>query len=193
MAIVIPNTFRVVWNWTGPGVNAHNVTHFQTTRTKDELAEVLLDESANLVTTHLWQPIQQDYQCTSLDITPLDGVTATEQYVPTVVRHSGQSGGDAMPNSAGVLTLTTGQQGRSRRGRIFMGPMGEGAQAAGLIGTPSMTAWAGSWEQFRTDLLAENVLLCVVSEVLEEATLVGGFVYRRGVGTQRRRQRRVPV
>ena len=132
-----------------------------------------------------------------VNVTALDGVTPTE----FVARGAGVAGGGAAlcasANAAMVITLLTGQRGRARRGRLFLGgcPASSMHDGGGLWST-ALVADAQSWySNFYDNLINTGYQPLMVSQRSEE--IPGDHFYpitawtaRQGVGTQRGRTER---
>lgn len=130
-------------------------------------------------------------------VTPLDGVTPSVDVIYPSATHGGGASPPAAANAALVVTWETDQRGRAHRGRSYLG----GCPAASLEtggarwGTALITD-ANLWiPNFLAALEAasNSYTLMVVSQRAAAGPshrLVGSFVPRQGVGTQRGRTER---
>jgi len=131
---------------------------------------------------------------TQLDKIEVRGVTdpTIGRDFPLVTPVSGTQSGDALPpQSAVVMTWTTPFLGRRFRGRTYMWPGSEGAQASGVINSGYVTAmsdWGTSALQIGDGLTTAVFRLVVRSDTYNLNTPATGFVVRTNIATQRRRR-----
>lgn len=184
---VIADTFRVALNWGTPGTrHAVNVMHFAgVTSTPQDLMDSL-DAS---VTTAMWDWAATGVSIHSVDITPLDGASATQTFSPATPAHwSGGGTGNVIPQAAGIVKFTTDLRGRSYRGRIFIPYVGEGEQDNGNL--IDVAAVQTAWSNFKTAMAVETNPMVLASYKLSTAELVTGVFAEGRTGTQRRRNLR---
>jgi len=192
---VIDKVYRVTFNWTG-GPNppeANNVIHLHDagSHTLDTVGSDLLDVLADTDVANLGNPIKDTYSLGSVDILPLDGVTATRHFdVSPGDIITGASGGDVVPQVACVVSFATAVRGRRSRGRVFLGPCGESAIADGLVAFARQELVAASWAAFTTGLADHNIPLQVTSYRGHTTHDVTHVSVRAHTGTVRRRNHR---
>jgi hypothetical protein len=168
---VIANVIRAsVEGHTSSGHKWANVIHFRKDSALSFAAAIaildpILDSRYATNVTSGNAPVQSMKSTAGMDqirYTPLDGSSATS--VITHV-HAGAQVDDALPASTClVVTVRTAIRGRRARGRIYIGPWTEGANAAG--GTPASTTVSGlavQFESLRTSLTGSGVTLGVAS------------------------------
>lgn len=188
----ITDVYRVAFNWTTAGAPpAVNVMHFRTTGTVAQLGTALdtILNTAGMDQNCFW-PVAPAYSVHTLDILPLDGSSATSTKT-LASDFLGGTSGSPMPQVAGVVTLQTGLRGPQNRGRIFLGPAGEDAQAAGVLTPAGRTAMIGGWAAFLAALAAASpqIELGVASYAHSTFHEVSSIRVNSYMGTQRRRAR----
>lgn len=190
---VIADTYRVALNWEiGSGAhNAVNVIHIRDqvgTHDKDYVA-AKLDED---VVTNMWKAVSDGAGVERIVITPLDGLSASGEYITGLpARWVGGTGGNPIPASASLVKILSDERGRSRRGRIFLPFVSEGAQNAGLIDLTTVATMETAWTDFLAALIVDDLELVVASYKLSEATPIVSCTVEDACGTQRRRQTRI--
>lgn len=184
----INNVFRCAINWSiAASANAVNVIHVRSLVELDgqEVGEAIRDAAH----AAQWGPVISTAHAQTLTVTPLDGTSAsTEIDVSADTAWVGQTGGQYVPQVAGVVKFTTAQRGRSKRGRLFMPFVSEGAMIDGVL--QDMGPVQTGWEDFLDDLPAGGVELVIASYLLESAQKVESVLAETRIGTQRRRNRR---
>lgn len=188
---VIADTFRVALNWTSGShaPNSVNVMHFR--KTAATATDIFGDLDAN-VSENMWACIPDDYAVQTVDITPLDGVSATETFsTGAAPKWTGGATGQPVPQVAGIVKLTTLLRGRSFRGRVYLGPCGEDAIRDGLMEAVFQSAGQIAWGLFINAMSVALDPMVVASYKLAVATVVNDATYEFALGTQRRRQTRL--
>jgi hypothetical protein len=189
---VIADTFRVVLNWEEGASNDVNVMHVRDLTGVMSAATVSgIIEGAPVA--GCWTSLSNGAHMTKLQVTPLDGTTAThEESVSTSdPKWAGQSASDYLPAVAVVVKLLTLTRGRSYRGRVFLPMTGEAVVSNGQITSGTQTAAQTGWETFFTNLLAADIEPVVASYKLSVATTVEELLVETDLATQRRRQSRL--
>jgi hypothetical protein len=197
---VIPNTFRCALKWATPSGTAVNVIHILAgdgTSTPTSIFEALDDA----VTVGMWAPVFGSCSITGVDVTPLDGVSATTSFsTGAPAKWSGSSGGEALVAPAAIIKLTTAVRGRNRRGRIFLPGISSNAFQNGFIVDGSDVTATIAWNTFQNTLAADapaGFAVVVASYdrrhggVGAHAQIVTTFLCEPAAGTQRRRQGRL--
>ena len=185
---VISNVSRVCFRWNK--LDACNVMHFsQSTIDQDGLYSSI---SAH-VGANMWQANANDWSIQLVEITPLDGHTATRIYVTgSGVKWTGTASvTDIIPAAAAVISWRTAVRGRSYRGRTYIPGVSEGAQTSGLLATSIVTGLATAWGTFLNDMVTASSPVVVASYKHATAQQATSLVVRNEYGIQRRRQTRV--
>jgi len=143
------------------------------------------------VASGLWGLQQTSATIIAVDITPLDGVHATQTFIPDTPGdwHGGQ-GGDFAPQVAVMVKFQTANRGRSFRGRLFLPFTAEASIGQGHVTSGDLGATQTAWEDFADALIAVDLHLVVASYKLESAEDVTTVTVEGETGTQRRRQER---
>lgn len=186
---IIPDTYRCALKWdNGLGGNAVNVMHILKAGTSPSAVAAALDANA---TALMWTYMSANYVMKLLTITELDGSSASYQLATSGAKWSGQAAGDEIPAESSIVKLTTAFRGRSRRGRLFIGPVGEGVQAGGaLTGGATLTNCQNAWNTWLAALIAAGFQPVVASYKLASQVPVTSILVEIEAGTQRRRQER---
>lgn len=192
---IIADTFRCTLNWTnGAGQIAENVIHIRTNtpgHPQSDIFELLQDT----ITTNMWASTGIGAVIQSVDILPLDGVTATQNFVTGGGAQWGGGGvGQIMPAVATIVKLTTPHRGRSYRGRVYVPFTSEAAAAAGVLDPGTQALQFTDWTLFPQNLGLDATTpseLVVASYKLALATDVSAVSVESFFGTQRRRQGRL--
>jgi hypothetical protein len=186
---VIAGTWRVTMNWPSiGGVAPRNVFHISTSST-DVSHIVDAINTAFVAAPDMAACVASVYTCTSIDLLPLDGHTATSTHeLPDGL--GGESSTAFVPQVAGLVSLHTAQRGPRGRGRQYMGPVGEGAITEGILEASPQAAMQSDWEQFITTLGEQSpaVVLVVASYTHADAHVVTSVHIDTVLATQRRRQ-----
>lgn len=186
----IGNCVRVSINWTTQGgVRPINVVHLITDSTNESEIGEALDDAWVAGGANVWAIVQETYRIDSYTITLLDGHSAG-QVVDCGVTVGGQATGNIVPAVAGVLSFHTPQRGPRGRGRLYMGPVGEGVITDGLLSSSIRNDIIGAWDDVVDSLAASPVAASfgVASYVHAEVNGVTAISMRGPAGTQRRRQ-----
>jgi hypothetical protein len=194
---VIANVWRVTFEFNeAHGISPRNVMHFLDSggdRTADGVFNAIND---NLPSGGLWGPVGDEYTVQQLGIIKLDGTSATTFHpTDTSAKWQGGVGGDIIPNGAAVVKLQTGLRGREHRGRVFLGPLSEGAQADGYIGSTIQSDTTSDWVAFTNALvgLGTPMPLVVASYRHATAAQVIDVGCRHHIGSMRRRLKAQPL
>jgi len=199
---VIPNTYRCALEWVQgvTGQTAVNVIHITTNAAGVPSADVfeVLDD---LVTADMWASVVNSAQILTVNITPLDGVSATSTFpVGLVARWAGETAGDFLPSSAAVVKFQTLHRGRDNRGRVFLPFTGEAAVTDGFITGGTTLTMSTAWTAFATALQGDATTPCTLVVASYDrrhagagahVTAVNSIVAEAALGTQRRRQSRL--
>lgn len=185
---VIPGVIRVDMNWNNVGgVAPHNTFHIVSD--SEDLGAIADDIGDAYTATSMspWTPLYSGYTCTTVDLTPLDGSTArtTHSLGATI---AGAGTGGILPAVAVVVSFKSNQRGPRGRGRMYLGPIGEGSTGDGHYGDE--TALTDAWQDFFVALAAtpSNISLVVASYVHAEANGITSVAVKDLLGTMRRRQ-----
>lgn len=126
----------------------------------------------------------------SMEITPLDGLTAPSFFAFTGGAH-GTASGDIVPGYCNVISQRTAVRGPRGRGRMYIGPTTEGALTSGRFLTANLTTIAASWGAFDANMAGDGIQPVVASYVHSDAHDVVSIRADQSAGIQRRRQRRI--
>ncbi len=197
---VIANTFRCAlrWSFAGSGQNAVNVIHIRSSAPGMTPAQAFtaLDSSVAIA---MWDSVVNVASVSEVDITPLDGATATASFsTGSPAKWSGSAGGDAEIAGAALVKLSTPTRGRSFRGRVFLPFTSEAATANGFLVAGLPGTMTTAWEGFRTALEALTSPWAIVVASYDRAhagagataTTVSSTLVEGALATQRRRQGR---
>lgn len=184
---VIPNTFRCTLNYGSVGgCSPVNVMHVQSTLGS---ATAVADAIYASEQPGMLLPVPEAFEPVSWTVLELDGSSAAVERPRAPGSEVLCEGGTSEPIMEGavVLSLRTGQRGPRGRGRLFIGPIGEGAQNEGQIVGDSLTELVPAWEAFVLALVAEDCVFSIASYVHEEANFVSNISVQPYMATQRRR------
>lgn len=186
---VIDDVFRVALEWTAiGGGDAVNVMHF--TRPTGSSDELMADLESN-ITVAMFQCVSSDASVSKVTITPLDGSTASSEYVPeSGFWHGGATSG-GIPNTCIVVKWLTAQRGRSHRGRTFLPFGAEGLFSNGFFAAENIGNMQDAWDTFLAAMVTDTSSPVVASYTLIDSDLVTQFLVEEAAGTQRRRQTRI--
>lgn len=184
---IISQTYRCTLNLgSAYGCSPVNVLHVRSTLgTAEAVAEALYASEVE----GLLAPVPEVFEPTSWEVIELDGSSASYVRTRGVGSRTLCLGEDTEPimEAAAIVSLKTAVRGPRGRGRVFVGPLGEGAQNAGkLIGT-FLTDGAGIWSDFAEALVGEDCALAVASYKHSTSATVTSTQVRNYIGTQRRR------
>lgn len=192
---VIPDGFRVALNWSNSGGGyAVNVMHFVTLGL-DKTATQVWTNLNDKISANLWEYIGTTLSVATVDITPLDGLSATETFATgTPAKWTGKVNGDVIPQMAGVIKLTTPFRGRSARGRLYLPGICESQQNNGTLLNTSVATAQTAWTAFVAAVEADAttpMAMVVASYKNASAAAVTGVTVESKAGTQRRRMTRL--
>jgi hypothetical protein len=185
---VIPDVFRVAITWSGVGgVNPVNVMHFRDLTSSSTAADLAAVINTNWSSEMIWC-LSEDQVGALLKITPLDGSSSTQDFNCDPASFVGLSDPQYAPQVAQVVKLVTGVRGRSKRGRVFLGPVAESAMSDGALGAGSgFSGQQPAWGAFEAGLIAAGFQITVASYKLGSDQLVTATVPEQVLATQRRR------
>ena len=190
---VIADTFRVTLNWgTFRSVTPRNVMNIlSSTGNEADIGSAIDQAIAALASpSHLFHALPDGFVCSNVDILPLDGTTASLNYVLDTNLTGGAGSGDMSPASSALVHFGTGVRGPRGRGRVYAGPIAESRMSDGVLDSTSRTLMAAAWFTFRTELNTATppCELVVASYVHADQNEVTSSSVRNLVATQRRRQ-----
>lgn len=192
----IENVYRVALNWQYGSQSACNVMNFRASNSEAGAGYVYFRLNA-AVTNTMWGSVPTSARVTSVDITPLDGVTATATFSPTdaSTNWEGATDGQAVPAVAVLAKLSTHLRGQAHRGRVFIPFTSESVIDSGFIIGLTRTSIEAAWETFLTTILVPDdegdfVELTVASYLHSTAEPVSSITIESPLATQRRRQNR---
>jgi hypothetical protein len=144
------------------------------------------------VTTAMWDQTLTTIGIQEVDITKLDGSSATQSFATGLAaKWSGAQGAqDIIPQVCALVKFTTSLRGRSHRGRIFLPAPGESVCSNGLLNLANQSAMQLDWDTWLTNMTTAGVTPVVASYKLDTAQAIISLVVERDLATQRRRQPR---
>lgn len=182
---VISNVYRCAFNWDGTMSDRPvvSVQHFRTTKAIDELASDL----DALATTTMFSYTEATVEASSVDITPLDGVSASQSF-SLANWHSSGGATETLPGFNVMVLGSTGLRGPSNRGRIFLPSPGENVITDGLLDSGNADAITDAWNDFRVNAGIESIEYGVASYVTPDFTTYTSLLCSRKLGVIRRRR-----
>jgi len=184
----IANVFRTTLHWAnvagGQPTEALNVVHFRTTEHDEEAISSILASNLAAHASDALCGLSTSFALRQIDVLPLDGTTATQSF--SMDGTNGQGSSDYIPQGAGVVSLHTGIRGPKGRGRIYVGPWGEGESLKGDLSGNAATTAAG-WSDIKEALDGLELFLVVASYVHGVANGVVSISVDTRLRTQRRR------
>lgn len=184
-----PSVCRValLWDDSNSTQTAVNVIHILNgAASTDDVAAAL---NAN-VTASMFETMSNQWQCISGDFQFLDGVSSKKTIALDGTKFIGGTAGDYIPQSATLVKLQTGKRGRSKRGRIFLPAVAEGAQSNGVLNGAKVASMQTGWDAFAGNMVVDGFHLVVESYKLASHENVTALLVELETGTQRRRQSR---
>jgi hypothetical protein len=208
----ITGVHRVAFNWrvSTSGPFATNVMHFLAGSMTPSALRTAIDAN---VTTGMWVGIALGTAVYQLQITPLDGVSATEVFTVSGSKWAGSNtAGEYSPASSFVVSFKTGTRGRRARGRIYL-PFPLESQIASGVSSGAVSGAQTAWDNFRAAMntaTAPQVIATYGHSLHKTKTSGGGYTMtpvtwtatsylvtsttvESVLGTQRRRQSRLRV
>lgn len=185
---VIPDVYRVAFNWTGPGgTHAVNVMHFLKASTTAAAVASTIDAN---VTANMWNNVSLSASVTSLVVTPLDGTSSSYTLTTTGAKWTGPQATSAyVPAAANVIKLQSTLRGRSNRGRIYLPFQSEGGMTNGVNDNTALSQTA--WNNFLTAMTTAALQPVIASYLHANQHVVSAYTVESAIGTQRRRQSRL--
>jgi hypothetical protein len=191
---VIPQVYRVTLLWVPhDGITVRNVLNVHDPTNFYNEAGIGASIGAQLGTvSHCFQCMPTAFSLPQCQVLALDGTSAGQTV--TFSSTSGGGTGDTIPQASGVLKFHTGLRGQRNRGRLYIGPVSEGSQAAGLLDSTIQsnmtTAWSTVWSNLAS--LTAPIIMGVASYkgAVFHALDVGPQMEGK-LGTQRRRMQQL--
>lgn len=184
---IIASVFRAAISWNvGISATAVNVMHFSSDTATEATLAGFIDSN---VDTGMFDCLSDQCIATTVAITKLDGVSATQIF--TLANWHGSQLGTPIPNTAAIISLRTGQRGRSHRGRVFLPGVAEDIFTTGIMSPIPVASAQSSWNTYLTNMAADDASLVVASYKLATASDVTSLLAEAVCGTQRRRQSRI--
>lgn len=189
---VIAGVYRVSIEWTRTfGCAPVNVLHIRSPlgavgETEATIAALLNDAGP------LFAAMPEDFTTGEIKILPLNGLSPTSIFG---LDNDALTSGDnhAVPSVAALVSLRTNIRGPKARGRVYVGPVGEGYINDGLLAATARADMVAAWGDFQDAIIAADMELVVASYVHEEAYLVNQIQHPEVLATQRRRQDQLRV
>ena len=190
---VIADVFRCALEWTdsNTGFPATNVFHVKTATSGKTSGQVFTCLDAH-VTAAMWDWTAATAQIQTVEITPLDGVSAAASFsTGAAAKWRGGGLGTSLPQVAGIVKFGTGLRGPANRGRMYMPFVGEGEVAGNVL--IDAAAVQAAWISYAANLISDGttpMALGIASYVhgnFHQTTLINAELQ---TATQRRRNRR---
>lgn len=160
------NTVEVALQFTVESQFVYNVLHYRKETAWDEGSMIDLGTLLESWWTTYGKTTANNTVSLNL-IKMRDLTTVNSLYIeyPGSLPTAGAMAGNKLPNSVtAVLSLRTGQAGRSRRGRIFLVGVEASQIANGLLTSSARTAWVSAYGHLIDDLEAEGYHLTICSK-----------------------------
>lgn len=185
---IIADTYRLALNWTGPsGSHAVNVMHLRKAATTAAAIAATMDAN---VTTNMWSNVTASALVTSLQVTPLDGTSATYILATSGAKWTGPAGaGDFVPAAAAIVSLRSVLRGRSNRGRLYLPFQAELNMSNGVLSSVALAQTA--WNNWLTAMVAAGAQPVIASYLHGTQHDIASINLELILGTQRRRQSRL--
>jgi len=187
---IIDNVWRVAIPFTGTlGINPVNIFHVVcATDDATAVGGHIDDAKAAMVSAGFnpWRLMTSSYSTEFIELIKLDGTSPTQLYHMTN-QFVGQSGGEIVPEAAGVVGFHTGQRGPRGRGRMFIGPARESMIADGLVDGSWVSDALGGFNAFVLSLAESDCAMTVASYAHRDHHEVTSVHPSPKVATQRRR------
>lgn len=184
---VITSVSRVVFHWddTDSDTEVVSVQHFNNTGDDESLADAL---DAEFVTDMLLCCTDAT-EVLTVDITPLDGVSAATSWPLTNWQGNGGST-DRLPGVNALVLGQTGLRGSANRGRLFIPSIRENCVEAGLLNAGIAASMQTAWNTFREGMSTAGKSYGVASYVTPDFTPYVSMTVPRNLGFIRRRRNR---
>lgn len=192
----ILNTFRCTLNITSASKpSVHNTFHVRTAAAATGPAVAAALEAILVLpgVDNLIAGLTTDYSISSIDVLPLNGITAAAHELTGGSTPAGLQTGDIVPEAAVVMSFYSLLRGPAGRNRCFIGPLSESSIANGTVTAALITSMTAAWTSFRAEIALsalgmEKVVASYVHAIAndEESCLGKPFV-----GMQRRRLTRL--
>ncbi len=188
---VIADVYKVTLAWDrDQGVEARNVFHVQSPGNTESGVATDIDTSL----TGAMFSAQVDTQALHrIFVEKLDGTTASITHALAVTRTGQIVGGQPVPSTCSLISIKTARRGPRGRGRIYLGPVGETVQNAGVLAPATVTALTGAWFTFWTALesLATPQFMGIASYKHLDFNRLINISCDGVLATQRRRQQQL--
>lgn len=191
---VIEDVYQVRWDWlNSSGPDPVNVMNYRWTGSGTEsIADLTAAMNSNL-DNDMFLDMANTVSLAAATITPLDGVTAGQVVTITPTRLGSEST-NLVPEAAVIVAMQTPLRGPAGRGRIFLGPLGEGQVSNGVILATNLALMQTAWNDYIVNMEADGWALVVVHNGdlsdppnASVANAVTSVKLRAYVGIQKRR------
>jgi hypothetical protein len=187
---IIPNVYRCALNWKTAGpAYAENVIHILCPGTSASHIMEILEVA---VGNQMWASVSDEARVESVSITPLTATPLTEEFPTVSASWTPDTGGEYIPQMAGIVKLLSSTGGRRARGRVFLPFTRESAQEGGALATTVADGLSDAWNDFKDAIVTAdgNAHLVVASYRGLTSHNVVNCIGEKQTGTQRRRQGR---
>jgi len=191
---VITDIFRCAFRWhhSDLGTDAVNVMHFLGPDGDAADLGSKLDDNVNNV---LWNCQDSHAKILAVDITPLDGTSATYSFATggTSKWTGFSSSHDVIPQGCNIIKMQTAKRGRSYRGRVYLPWVAETFSTNGSLDLTTVNNVSAAWNTFHTDMGADGYALRVASYIHATTEAITLLTCEQTLATQRRRLHRSSV
>lgn len=187
---VIADTARVALSWfSSDGTSATNVLHVHAPGKTAAQIATILDTRASTV---LWHNVSSRAHVQQIEITPLDGTTATQIFNPaTPANWVGVGSASNIVEACTIIQFRTAQRGARGRGRLFLPFVPEDATEGGILVGSNLTQPPPQWRIFADNIASDGATLVVASYVHADQHTVTSIGVDQVIGIQRRRVERL--
>lgn len=184
---------RLVWNASQAQRPAITSMHFRDTVGTQTPTDLYNDMNAN-VTATMWNNCANGAGVDTVQVTPLDGMSATASFnTARPAKWAGSGGTETILQGAEVISVQSSARGPQWRNRFYLPFIGEAQQSGGTLDATAVAAAQTAWNTFLTAMTTAGWAPQVVapSEPWPANALDAvRYVVRPYLKTQRRRARR---
>lgn len=197
---VITGAYRVALKWVNTSQTAVNVIHIFEPGGGGASPTAIFTCLDTHVTAGMWGTCAGG-AVTEVDITPLDGVSATASFnTASPSKWSGGTDTDFTPAAAALIKLQTGLRGRDNRGRIYLPWLSEAQVTKGVLNGTTASDRTANWTTFASAIAADGTTPCHLAVASYDRAHAGAGAHitsivtlamEGAIATQRRRQGRL--
>jgi hypothetical protein len=190
---VIADVWRVTFDFnTVGGVSPRNVVHVHDTAGTSTPLDIA-NGVQTAVVDEMWAVVNSSFEVLTLTVRKLDGVSGSHTFATDhTIKWFGHAGGQPLPNVAAKIKFKTGLGGRSHRGGVYLGPIGENEVDAGILDSGDIATVVAAWESFRATASTDHIPLQVASYRHATASPVVSVAGRTRSSSMARRLDQIP-